>query len=84
MPDEVPIQCTEGDGLSMALDIPGPGRPTPEEAVEPYLAAFVVVDVQEDGETATVTAEAPASDAVRLFELTRHKDGWWPDGYRQC
>lgn len=76
-------QCDKG-GLSTALDIPGPGRPTPEEAVEPYLDAFVVVSVQEDGGTATVTAEAPGSDAVRLYDLTRREDGWWPDGYTEC
>ena len=48
------------------------------------LDAFVVVSVQEDGENATVIAEAPGSDAVRLYDLTRREDGWWPDGYTEC
>ncbi|WP_292604627.1 hypothetical protein [Nocardioides sp. REDSEA-S30_B4] len=70
--------------MGTALDIPGPGKPLPEEAVEAYLDAFVVVSVQEDGENATVIAEAPGSDAVRLYDLTRREDGWWPDGYTEC
>lgn len=82
-PAEEAAKCDKG-GLGTALDIPGPGKPLPEEAVEPYLDAFVLVSVQEDGENATVIAEAPGSDAVRLYDLTRREDGWWPDGYTEC
>ena len=82
-PTDEAAKCDKG-GLSRALDIPGPGNPSAEEAVEPYLDAFVVVSVQEDGANATVTAEAPGSDAVRLYDLTHREDGWWPDGYTEC
>ena len=82
-PTDKAAKCDKG-GLSTDLDIPGPGKPLPEEAVEPYLDAFVVVSVQEDGANATVTAEAPGSDAVRLYDLTHREDGWWPDGYTEC
>ena len=75
--------CAKEDGTGVALDIPGPGTPTPEEAVAPYLDAYVIASVDENQRSATVTAKADGG-AVRIFELTRRNDGWWPDGYVQC
>lgn len=77
--------CSKEDGTGVALDVPGPGMPTPEEAVAPYLDAYVIASVEKDQRSATVTTEAQGEgEAIRIFELTLRDDGWWPDGYVEC
>ncbi len=78
-----PGDCSLESGTGVDLDIPGPGTPTPEEAVAPYLNAYVIADVEEEQTSATVTAEAPGG-ATRVFDLTLRDDGWWPDSYVEC
>lgn len=79
-----PSECSaESATRGVDLDIPGPGMPTPEEAVAPYLDAYVVTDVEAQQRSATVTTETDGG-AIRVFTLTRRDDGWWPDGYIDC
>lgn len=66
------------------LDIPGPGRPTPQEAVHPYLGAHEIHLVSTSGRRATVTAMNLAGEVRRSYDLTLREDGWWPDGYDEC
>ncbi len=81
--EAAPSVCSHESGAGVDLDVPGPGKPTPEEAVAPYLDAYVVTNVEEHQRSATLRAET-AGGAVRLFNLTRRNDGWWPEGYAEC
>lgn len=77
------LSCPYPERRMVSLDIPGPGRPTPEEAVAPYANGTTVVVRQKRG-TAVVHVLDPDGNVVRIFEVTRHDDGWWPDGYTEC
>lgn len=81
--DPSTLPCSHSEQRMVALDIAGPGRPTPEEAVAPYAVGTPVVVQQERGK-AVVHVLGPDGDVVRIFEVTRHDDGWWPDGYTEC
>jgi hypothetical protein len=77
------LPCDEADQTRVALDTPGPGRPTPEEAVAPYAGALKLV--AQEGDQRTSVLGLRADDSVfRVFDVSRHDDGWWPDGYREC
>lgn len=67
----------------MPWDIPGPGRPTPREAVAPYIVGSALV-ISEDARSATVIEVAGYGSATRVFEVTKREDGWWPDSYVVC
>lgn len=76
------LDCAAPAGV--ALDIPGPGQPTPEEAVAPFADGLVPVLMHQTATAATVTTFSAAGDAIRVFTVTRREDGWWPDGWSQC
>lgn len=67
----------------MFLDVPGPGRATPEAAVAPYADALTLVAHQGDDGTTVLGLRADQT-VVRVFDVTKRNDGWWPDGYREC
>lgn len=75
------LPCTKQ--AAVALDVPGPGQPTAEEAVAPYAGALTLV-VQQSGGESTVLGLLSDNTVVRVFQVTKRVDGWWPDGYREC
>lgn len=77
------LPCDEAEQTRVALSIPGPGRPTPEEAVSPYAGALKLVAQEGDGRTSVLGLRADGS-VFRVFDVSRLDDGWWPDGYREC
>lgn len=76
------LDCAAPTGVS--LDIPGPGQPSPEEAVAPFADGLVPVLISQGARAARVATFSAAGDAVRVFTVTRREDGWWPDGWSQC
>ena len=80
-----PTRDIESDcpGTHVALDIPGPGRPTPDEAVAPY-AKGTPVTVNRTPRKAVVHDLSPDGAILRIFQVSKHDDGWWPDGYAEC
>ena len=67
------------------LDIPGPGRPTPEEAVAPYAEGGDELTAEPSGDrTATVHVLDEDGEVVQVFQVSRHRDGWWPDSITEC
>lgn len=77
------LPCDETEQTAVALDVPGPGRPSPEEAVAPFAGALTLV-AQERGGGTTVLGLRADGTVFRVFEVTEREDGWWPDGYREC
>ena len=77
------LPCDETEQGGVALDVPGPGRPTPEEAVAPYAGALTLVAQQGDDGTTVLGLRADGT-VLRVFGVTKREDGWWPDGYREC
>ena len=77
------LPCDQDNQTLVAMDIPGPGRPTPEEAVAPYAGALKLVAQEQDEQTSVLGLRADGS-VFRAFDVSRHDDGWWPDGYREC
>lgn len=79
-----PVVASDCPGTHIvALDIPGPGRPTPEEAVAPY-AKGAPETVKKTSRNAVVHDLGPEGELLRIFQVSKHKDGWWPDGYTEC
>lgn len=70
-------------GPEVALDIPGPGMPTPDEAVAPY-AKGTPKTVKQTSQTALVHDLSARGTVLRIFDVSKHEDGWWPDGYVEC
>lgn len=81
VPDGLP--CPTAEQRVTALDIPGPGQPTPEESVAPYAGATTLVAQQDDDKTTVVVLRADGT-VFRVFDVSLHDDGWWPDGFREC
>ena len=77
------LSCTESKQKVVALDVPGPGQPTPQKAVVPYAGALTLVVQQSGGET-TVFGLRADNTVFREFQVTKRNDGWWPEGYREC
>ena len=77
----LPCRTTEQTGV--IWDYPGPGQPTPEEAVVPFAGALTLVVLERDGKT-EVLGLKPDGTVFRVFQVTKQKDGWWADGYREC
>jgi hypothetical protein len=77
------LPCDEAHQTGVALDVPGPGQRTPEEAVAPYAGALELVAQDGDERTSVLGLRADGS-VFRVFDVSRHGDGWWPDGYREC
>ncbi len=76
-------RSVESEQTAVMWDVSGPGQPTPRETVTPYAGALTLV-VQESAGEATVFGLRADDSVFRAFEVTKHNDGWWPDGYREC
>ena len=77
------LPCDETEQTGVNLDVPGPGRLSPEEAVAPFAGALTLVAQERDGGTRVLGLRA--DDTVfRVFDVTKRGDGWWPDGYTEC
>lgn len=81
---EVDLPCPAEQRTTTDIDYPGPGQPTPEKAVGPLLGELSVGAVNEEGRQATLSAIGDDGVVKRVYSLTRHADGWWPDGYTTC
>lgn len=77
------LPCPVADQTGLDLDVPGPGQPTPEEAVAPYAGALTLVAEQVDGRTIVLGLRGDGS-VFREYQVTEREDGWWPDGYHEC
>lgn len=76
------LDCGASQPLGTDLDIPGPGRATPEKAVAPYAEGLDLV-AEQSGRAAVVFGLTDG-EVVRQFQARKHDDGWWPDGYTEC
>lgn len=77
------LPCDETEQTGVRLDVPGPGRPSPEEAVAPFAGALTLAAHERDGGTTVLGLRADET-VFRVFKVTKRDDGWWPDGYREC
>jgi hypothetical protein len=77
------LPCAEIEQTRVMLDIPGPGQPTPEEAVAPFAGALTLVAQPRDGQAVVLGLRANGT-VFRVYRVAKHKDGWWPDSYREC
>ncbi|MFC6288044.1 hypothetical protein ACFP3Q_13280 [Nocardioides sp. GCM10027113] len=77
------LPCDESEQTYVAWDVPGPGRPTPEKAVAPYAGALTLV-AQKRPKATTVLGLRADGSLLRVYDVTKGDDGWWPDGYREC
>lgn len=82
-PTALSLPCDEKGQTVVMWDVPGPGRPTPTEAVAPHAGALTLVEQESGGDT-TVFGLHEDGSVFRAFQVTKHDDGWWPDGYREC
>lgn len=82
-PSAPSLPCDEIEQGYVGWDVPGPGRPSPEEAVAPFAGALTLVAQEGGGGTAVLGLRADGT-VFRVFEVTARDDGWWPDGYREC
>lgn len=78
------LSCPFAEQTSVALDIPGPGQPTPQEAVAPFLGSLSISAVHTKERAAQVIASDADGAALIVYSLTQQEDGWWPDGYTEC
>jgi heat shock protein HslJ len=81
---EAGLPCATSRQTAVDLDVSGPGRSTPEQAVTPFAGGLSVVVARQRADTATVHAMNADGGVARVFTVTRHPDGWWPDGYTEC
>ena len=77
------LPCADSGQLRVDLDVPGPGQPSPEEAVAPYAGALKLAASEVDGGTVVVGLRRDDS-VLRVYHVTKRVDGWWPDGYSEC
>lgn len=77
------LPCDPSDERTVALDIAGPGQPTPVEAVAPFAEGLTLVEQESEAGT-TVLAIDTDGTVVRMFDVSEQQGGWWPDGYREC
>lgn len=77
------LGCPVEEQTIVDLDIPGPGMPTPEEALNAYAEGPFRVVSTANG-SAIVNALGPDGTVKRVFEVTQREDGWWPDSYTEC
>ncbi len=77
------LPCADSEQGRFDLDVPGPGQPTPEEAVAPYAGALRLAATEVDGGMVVVGLRRDDS-VFRVFGVTERSDGWWPDGYSEC
>jgi hypothetical protein len=77
------LDCGDAQPMGTSLDSPGPGRATPELAVEPYADGAELVAQTATNREAVVYAVREGR-VVREFNTTKRSDGWWPDGWLEC
>lgn len=77
------LPCADTEQSRVALDVPGPGQPSPEEAVAPYAGAMELASRAIDGDTVVVGLRQDGS-IFRMYHVSKRADGWWPDGYSEC
>jgi hypothetical protein len=83
--EDLSLLCPASEQRRTDLDIPGPGRATPEQAVAPFAGGGGVTTVADEGRgSAVVQVLGTDGDVVRTFQVSEHGDGWWPDGYFEC
>lgn len=78
------LSCPFSEQTRVALDVPGPGQPTPQDAVAPFLGSLSISAVNTKERAAQVIASDADGAAVIVYSLTQQEDGWWPDGYTEC
>lgn len=79
----VRLGCPASEQTAVDLDVPGPGKSTPEEAVAPFADGPTTVVDETEG-AATINALGADGTVARVFRVTQRKDGWWPDSYTEC
>lgn len=77
------LVCPASDQTAVDLDVPGPGKSTPEAAVAPFADGSTTLVNETEG-SATVNALGADGTVTRVFKVTQRKDGWWPDSYTEC
>mgnify|MGYP000032298378 CR=1 FL=1 len=82
-PAALSLPCDESEQTMVMWDLAGPGEPTPAQAVAPHAGALTLVEQESAGDT-TVFGLRDDGSVFRAFQVTKHDDGWWPDGYREC
>lgn len=82
-PVALSLACDESEQTYSALTYLGPGQPTPQDAVAPFAAALDLA-TEGEGENTRVHGLREDGTVARTFDVTRHEDGWWPDGWREC
>jgi hypothetical protein len=83
--ENLSLLCPASEQGRTDLDIPGPGRATPEQAVAPFAGGGGVTTVaEEQRDRAVVHVLGTDGNVVRTFQVSEHDDGWWPDGYFEC
>ena len=79
------LLCPAAGQRRTDLDIPGPGRATPEQAVAPFAGDGGVTTIaDEDRDRAVVQVLGTDGDVVRIFQVSEHAGWWWPDGFFEC
>lgn len=79
------LPCRAVQRTAVDLNIPGPGQPTPTEAVALLLLDQLAVGaVEVDGRKSTVAVIGKDNAVLRVYSLTLRQDGWWPDGFITC
>ena len=83
--EDLSLPCPASNQRRTDLDVPGPGRATPEQAVAPFSGGGEVTTVAgEERDKAVVQLLGTGGIVVRAFQVSAHDDGWWPDGYVEC
>jgi hypothetical protein len=77
------LPCRTNEQSIALWDYAGPGQPTPQEAVTPFAGSLRLVVQERNGETEVLGLKADGA-VFRVFQVTKQKDGWWADGYREC
>lgn len=80
---ETVLPCASTEQSRVDLDVPGPGQPSPEEAVAPYAGALELTSRGVDGDTVVLGLRQDGS-VFRMYHVRKRADGWWPDGYAEC
>lgn len=78
---EMSLPCTQI--RQHRISYGGPGQPSPEEAVAPFADGLKLVS---DGTTNAPRIHGLDTNGtvVRTFEVAKHDDGWWTDGWADC
>lgn len=79
------LPCPTSDQQRVDLDVLGPGRPSPQEAVAPYVdGRHESMAVTEQDQAAIVYVQTADGTVTQVFKARKRIDGWWPDSYSEC